>query len=258
MNIIKILVGEEGYKETPEKIIDFIFELSCNSSGKEINSSSVFVYEIKTESSDIIYSNTEIYEESHTFFNQNNFNVFLGGKREISYPLVRAFKENNLKNKKESCLIIFDCYSGLVSKDSSFGWLYNLIESGFKPKNILIVGNRENSLFEKDFIRENKISSLAIDRFYEDLDNAVDSIMEFSFGKELYLSIDLSILDPLFCPACKSNVCGISSGQLLYSINRMKNMKNLKAIDLTNIDSSKDKEDITLKTGAKIISEFVH
>jgi len=34
-------------------------------------------------------------------------------------------------------------------------------------------------------------------------------------------------------------------------------LKNLKAIDLVEINPSKDKENLTVKTGAKILAEFL-
>jgi arginase family enzyme len=93
--------------------------------------------------------------------------------------------------------------------------------------------------------------------FLEDLNNSIESIMEFSNGKELYISIDIDFIDPAFAPGtgCPESG-GLSSNEFLYLIERMSKMKNLKAIDLVEINPKKDLNSLTVKLGADILSKF--
>jgi len=82
--------------------------------------------------------------------------------------------------------------------------------------------------------------------------------MELSKGKELYVSIDIDVIDPAFAPGtgyCEPG--GLSTRDFLYLIQRINKLKNLKAIDLVEINPDKDKENMTVKLGAKILSELI-
>ena len=94
----------------------------------------------------------------------------------------------------------------------------------------------------------------------EDLHEACDTIMEFSQGKELYVSVDISVLDPVFAPAAHhSEAGGLSGREFIYIIQRINKIKNLRAVDMVEINEKKDKEckNMTIKLGAKILSEMI-
>jgi agmatinase len=84
--------------------------------------------------------------------------------------------------------------------------------------------------------------------------------MEFSSGKNLYVSVDMDVIDPAFAPSVAyPESCGLTSRDFLYIIKRINRMKNLRLIDIVGINETKDMElgKITLKLGAKIVSELV-
>ena len=91
------------------------------------------------------------------------------------------------------------------------------------------------------------------------IDNACDSVMEICRQfNELYLSIDIDVLDPSFAPGTGYlEPGGLSTRELIYFIQRIKLLKNLKRIDLTEVNPEKDINDITVKNAAKIISELL-
>ena len=63
----------------------------------------------------------------------------------------------------------------------------------------------------------------------ENIDDTCDTIMEFSSGKELYVSIDASIVDFAFAPATvHSEIGGLTSRQIIYLISRINKIRNLK------------------------------
>jgi agmatinase len=76
------------------------------------------------------------------------------------------------------------------------------------------------------------------------------------FGS-LYVSIDIDVLDPAFAPGTGYlEPSGLSSRELIFFLQRLSNLKNLKAVDLVEINPKLDISNLTVKTGAKIISEL--
>ena len=131
----------------------------------------------------------------------------------------------------------------------------------FDPKNILLVGVRNSYKDELKFMKEKGINVMNCDPLLTDIEDACDTIMEFSNGKELYLSIDIDVVDCIFAPATgyKKEVGGLTSRQILYLMKRLVQVKGLRAIDLVEINSKEDKKYnmITTKLGAKILAEFL-
>ena len=94
--------------------------------------------------------------------------------------------------------------------------LRKLIEEGFPKENILLVGLRNVWKDEIKFLKENRIKTLSMTNLTEDLRDMCDTIMEFSNGKELYVSIDIDFIDPLFAPATGYPEPGGLSKQTIY------------------------------------------
>jgi len=110
------------------------------------------------------------------------------------------------------------------------------------------------------FLNENKIKQININSIEEDIDNIADTLMEFCYGKEVYISIDIDVLDPVFAPATfYAESGGLTSRQLIYILQRLSKVKTLRAMDLVEINSFKDLkcDNLTTKVGAKILSELL-
>jgi agmatinase len=185
----------------------------------------------------------------------------LGGDHSISYSIGKAFMDNCKKQKKKPCLIIFDAHADCMEpmkEPTHEEWLRALIESGFPSENVLLVGARNIEKSEIKFIKEKKIKTISMSSLTEDLPEMCDTIMEFSNGKELYVSIDVDIIDPTFAPATGyPETGGLTSRQFLYLIQRIKKIKTLSAVDIVEINEKKDKDKITIKLGAKILAELI-
>ena len=139
-------------------------------------------------------------------------------------------------------------------------WLRKLIDDKFPAKNILLVGARNFNIKETDFLREKGIKTISMNFLNSNLTEACDTIMEFASGKELYISLDIDIVDPVFAPSTGyQEPGGLTSRQIIYLIQRLNKIKKLKAIDIVEINEVKDrkKENLTLKLGAKILSELI-
>ena len=93
-----------------------------------------------------------------------------------------------------------------------------------------------------------------------DLEETCDVIMEFANARELYLSLDIDVVDPIFAPSTGYHEPGgLTSRQLIYLIQRLNMVRTLKAVDLVEINEKKDQEKdmVTVKLGAKIVAELL-
>ena len=98
-----------------------------------------------------------------------------------------------------------------------------------------------------------------MEQVFNDYQDVCDTIMENirSWGNT-YVSVDIDFLDPAFAPGTGYlEAGGASTRELLYFLKRIKMINSVKAFDLVEIIPDKDKEGITVKAGAKVLSEFL-
>ena len=266
MFIVKIpfingLGKTKGCERAGNVVLNCLKEIYSTEDGKFIDTSLLDLEEIHIDNSNLDLSNQLIYNNSLEIFETKSQTIFLGGDHSISYSTTKAFLDYCKNNKKKPSLIIFDSHPDCMEpmkEPTHEEWLRKLVEEGFPAEDILLVGLRNSHKDEITFIKKNKIKTLSINNLIEDLADMCDTIMEFSNGKELYLSIDIDVIDPAFAPATGyPETGGLTSRQFLYLVQRIKKIKNLKAIDLVEINEKEDKEKITCKLGAKIIAEFL-
>lgn len=253
----------KGCEEAGNEILNVLKkEIHSNESGKIIEFGSLDIEEIHLDNSNLELTNKLIYENAFESFDKNKV-VFLGGDHSISYSLTRAFFDYNQNSGKESCLIIFDAHADLTNFPNqrfsdNRNWLKKLIKDGFPTENILLVGARNLDKTEIEFIRNNQIKIISMNQLLENLSDSCEIIMEFANRKELYFSFDMSVVDSAFAPATDSPESGgLSSREIIYLISRIKKMKNLKAVDIVEINSEKDRDKLTIKLGAKILGELI-
>lgn len=240
-------------------------EIFSNEQGIPIDFPLLDLEEIHLDNSNLKLTNELIYKNSLEIFETKPKVIFLGGDHSISYSTTKAFLEYCKNSKKKPCLIIFDSHPDLmpVSKGSEKfpnheEWLRGLIDNGFPCENILLVGLRNSAREEITFIKEKKIKTIPIDNLLLDIEDMCDTIMEFSSGKELYVSIDIDVIDPAFAPATGyPEPGGLTSREFVYIIKRLNKVKTLRAVDLVEINPSKDDLGLSVKLGAKILSELL-
>ena len=268
----------EGCERAGDAIIKEMKNIWANESGKPVNADSFDLEEIHIDNFDLEKTNKLIYENSLEIFETKPKTIFLGGDHSISSPIVKAFLDYCKNQKrvsqvhsassvnsqsKEPCLIVFDAHPDCMpaKKISTHeDWLSAVIEHGFPTKNILLVGIRNSDPEENTFLKERKIKIIPMNQLLDDLRETCDIIMEFSKGKELYLSIDIDVIDPAFAPSTGYNAPGgLTSREFIYLLQRINKVKNLKAIDIVEINSELDKNNnnLTVKLGAKIVSELL-
>lgn len=249
-----------GVKWGGKKILEFFKNIEFNEKGKN-----VFVDNLNISKIDLIGDLGKdfdvVYKNAFNSFQEKVF--FLGGDHSASYPLTRAFFDYSEYNGKSPCLIIFDSEpNSHVAKNKKIPkyneWLYSLIEDGFPTQNILIVGIRNSYSQEIKYLEEKGVRRILMNDLFLDLENYLDVITEFGYGKNVYVSINFSVIDPVFMPAVNfPSFGGLTSREFLYLVNRISKMKNLVAGDLVGFNVSKDINDFGVSLASKVLAELI-
>lgn len=251
----------KGCEKAPNEILVELKNIHSNEQGKVIDVQGLDLEEIHLDNGNVEKSNDLIYKNSFEIFGEKPRVVFLGGDHSVSYSTTRAFFDFCENSGKEPCLIVFDAHADCMTpmkEPTHEEWLRKLIEEGFPAKNILLVGARNLCKDEIEFLKEKKIKMISMNALLENFQDCCEVIMEFANGKELYVSVDIDFVDPAFAPATGyPEVGGLSSRKFIYLISRINKMKNLRAVDLVEINPEKDKDRMTIKLGAKILSELI-
>jgi len=252
----------KGCERAGNEILKTLKEIYSNEQGKEIDVGKLDLEEIHLDNDNLELSNKLIYKNAFEMFESQPKTIFLGGDHSVSYSLTRGFFDSCENSGKKPCLFVFDAHPDLMpamTEPTHEEWLRKLIEDGFPSENVLLVGIRNSYKDELNFIKEKGIKVISMNNLLLDIENACDTIMEFSNGKELYVSIDIDVIDPVFAPATgyRTEVGGLTSRQFLYLIQRINKIKNLRAVDIVEINPEKDKDNLTIKLGSKILAELI-
>ncbi|MBU0957340.1 MAG: arginase family protein [Nanoarchaeota archaeon] len=234
-----------GCRDAGNAILEKLKEIHSSEKGKIIDSQLLNLEESHVNNENLEEQNQLIYKNSNDIFQNQDKVVFLGGDHSISYSTVRAFVHNVKMAEKEPCLIVFDAHADCdnpMKEPSHEEWLRGLIDGGeIKPESVLLVGIRNMSREEIKYVSEKKIRIISINQIEENIQEMADVITEFAHGKELYVSLDIDVVDPAFAPSTHYQVAGgLTSRQMIYLIQRIALMKNLRAVDIVEIDSVKD------------------
>ena len=265
MQIIKVpgingLGKTKGCEKAGNEILASLKEIYSNEQGKPIDVKLLDLEEIHLDNDNLDLTNKLIYENSLKSLDKDRV-IFLGGDHSISYSIGKAFLKYCGDNEKEPCLIVFDSHPDCMPANKNpthEEWLRALIEAGFSSKNILLVGLRNSDSEEIRYIAEKKIRTINLDSIIVDIEDICDTIMEFSNSKQLYLSLDVDVVDPAFAPGTGyREPGGLTSREMIYLVKRLNKVKGLKAIDIVETNPSLDKDGMTVKLGAKILSELL-
>ncbi len=250
-----------GCRNSGNAILSNLKEIYSNEQGTIIDPSLLELEEIHLDNSNLELSNSLIYKNSLEIFEKKPQTIFLGGDHSLSYSTCKAFLEYCKNNKKNPCLIVFDAHPDCMEpmqEPTHEEWLRKLIEEGFPSENILLVGIRNSHQSEIKFIKDKKLKTFSINNLNEDIQEMCEVIMEFANKKELYLSIDIDVVDPAFAPATGyPESGGLTSRQLIYLIQRIKKIKSLKTIDIVEINEKISGSEQTVKLGSKLLAEFL-
>ena len=252
----------KGCEKAGNAVLRALNEIYSNEREIPIDAKILDLEEVHLDNSDLRLTSELIYKNSSEIFLEKPKTVFIGGDHSISYPITKSFFEYCKKAGKEPFLVVFDAHPDCMEPDKNFPtneeWLRALIQLGFPQENIFLIGVRNPDPSETVFLKKHRIKVMSMNQLLENLEDSCDMIMEFSKNKELYISIDIDVVDPAFAPGTGyKEPGGLTSRQFLYLIQRLNKVKNLKAIDVVEINPEKDIGDLTVKLGAKILAELL-
>ena len=181
--------------------------------------------------------------------------LYLGGDHTNSY--------NNFIKSNCDGILIFDAHPDVYQEfnfPSHGDWLKFLIDEGkVKKENVILVGIRNCDIKEIEYLKDNKIKFFDMKKIFElGIKESCDLIMENvkNFNK-LYLSIDIDVVDPAFAPGTGyAEPGGLTSREMIYFVQRLKLLKNLKKVDIVEVNLEKDISNQTVKLVAKFIWEL--
>ncbi|MDO8517551.1 MAG: arginase family protein [Nanoarchaeota archaeon] len=253
MQIVKIprinALGKKGSEKAPNLILD---ELKKNYK----NFSMLDFEEIHVDNSNIQESEKLIYQNCLEEFERQDKMVFIGGDHSITYPIMKAFDESF----QNSFLIVFDAHADCMKpmmEPSHEEWLRAIVEEGFNPKNIIIVGLRKIEDVEKEFLDKKGIKYFSD---FNDIEIFADVITEKANGKNLYVSIDIDVVDPAFAPGVNyPESIGLTAKEFFYLLKRIFHISSLKAFDIVEVVPEIDeKYDFrTVKLASKVIQTYL-
>jgi len=209
------------------------------------------------------WSNENFLDNKYEVINSNlkelkEGDVFIGGDHTISYHIFKKF----FKDKKNAGIIVFDAHPDLFQHFNTpmqTDWLYFLIkEKLVKPENVILVGIRNPDMKEVGFMKDYKIRYFTARQLFNNIEDHCDGIMESAQNfSDLYVSIDIDVLDPAFAPGTGYiEPAGLSTRELIYLIQRIKLLKNIRKYDLVEVNPDRDINLTTCKAAAKIVKEL--
>ena len=263
MKIIKIpssqggLGKANGAEKAPDEIVRQLEKINLSEGGLK----PVFeAAEAEVVQGNIESTNDNIYESAKKELKENQSVVFLGGDHSVSFPILKAFSELN----RNPGLIMFDAHADCANNfepATHEDFIRVIVEKDMiKPENIVLVGLRNIHSIELKFLRDNRIKCYTMKEIsYEGINAVCDAVMAAAkdWGA-LHVSVDIDVVDPAFAPGtgyCEPS--GLTSRELVYFLQRIKLLRNLKSADLTEVNPEKDTNEMTSKLGAKIIAELL-
>ena len=184
-----------------------------------------------------------------------NFNLSITGDHSNSYPLIKAFS-NKHKNFK---LVIFDAHPDCeVSTDivSHEDYLRNLIDNKIvNPTDVYLFGIRTFSRVELEYLIKKGVNFYVISDMLKDIKRTREILGEI--GGEIYLSIDIDVLDPDDAPATYyKEWCGLKIHELIDFVKII--LPKVTSADICEFYIEKDKDKITQTNVLKLIETFLN
>ena len=257
MKLIKVPFGSGGLGKTkgttnaPDKIISELEELY---SAEDFSNRDYSVENIQCVEENVGNTHSNIYE---TIKNEKERFLLIGGDHSITYPSIKAFAKPN------TALVIFDAHADLMDytdQASHEDYLRKLIDENFiSPSEVILIGARNIHKIELDFLNEKEVKYFTSHQIYlNGIENICDGVMSTLKKKEnFYISVDIDVLEPAYAPATNhSEPGGITTRELIYFIQRLKFLNKPFCGDVVEVDPSKDINNLTTRTAAKVIKEM--
>lgn len=202
----------------------------------------------------------EVYDRNPRFIP-----IVIGGDHAIAAPSARAFKR---AHELRLGLVDFDAHNDLRSPDvegpSSGTPFRQLIDSGY------IAGRNAVQLGLHGFLSSPVLRRYADERGLRMISarevrkRGIEIIIDEAIAQAsthtdgIYVSLDIDVMDPAVAPGTGAPTAGgLDPGELFEGLYRLGKCPAVKALDLVEIDPTKDVKDTTTRMAAVIIMSFL-
>jgi len=213
--------------------------------------------EIKTKIHDLgDIKKEEVSEVIRKIVENNKIPVTLGGDHSITTEVLKGFPTD-----MEISLIYFDAHPDIMSsKRNYFGSvIFDLSEfPNIDIKSSVEVGIRDPEIEELINIRKLGLKTFTTYDIYDlGMKNVIKELQKIA-TKNIYLSIDMDVLDPAFAPGVGSpSPGGISAVRLMYFVKNIASWGRLVGIDIMETNPKYDIHDMTSHLAANILIEIL-
>jgi formiminoglutamase len=185
--------------------------------------------------------------------------IALGGDNSITYTLA----SNLFPDLSKVGVITLDAHHDLRDGNSNGSPIWRLIQSGVSGKNIVQIGISDfaNSKEYSDRAKEYGITVITRDQLRN---KSIKDAMRQAFASlgrsvdQIYVDIDVDVVDRAAAPACPASVPGgISADELRQAAFLAGKNYKVRAIDITEIDPRRDsKDERTVRLAALLVLEI--
>lgn len=198
---------------------------------------------------------SEVYNKVKSFLSKDKFVIGLGGEHTVTYGIVKAYKEKF----KNLAVIQFDAHADLRDdykfEKFSHACVMNLIGKYIGFKNIYQFGIR--SAEKEEYKIRKKTNFYPFHKYNsKDIIRIINESEELK-NKEIYITIDIDVIDPSFAPGTGTPEPGgfipIDFFEILYNLKKL----NVVGFDIVEINPMTEISGITSLLGAKILREGI-
>ncbi|RBP45586.1 agmatinase [Garciella nitratireducens] len=244
-----------GSRFAPQKIRELSWELETYSPylDRDLQDKKYFDYgDLEFPFGNVSKSLEIIGKATKELLHDHKIPIFLGGEHLISLPIIKemvSFYENDV------VILHFDAHTDLretyIEESNSHATVMRHVSKFINSKNIYQFGIRSG--LKEEFKWAKKYTNL----FFAEVVQPLESILNKIEKKNIYITIDIDVLDPAFAPGTGTPESGgITSKELLRAIHALKDF-NIIGMDLVEVLPLCDVGDITSVTACKVIRECI-
>ncbi len=202
----------------------------------------------------------EVKKQSYKIINANKIPICIGGDHSITSEILYSINKKMQKLHQKFSLIYFDAHPDFISSHTNYygSVVYDALKLNMLDiEKSILVGIREPEKEEIKNMQKYKIKTIPI---FDFKNHSIDKLISFihkTVLKNVYISIDMDVVDPAFAPGVNVPAPGgISSLELLYLVKEISKFSNLGA-DIMETSPPYDVNNITLMLGNKVIEELI-
>jgi agmatinase len=194
---------------------------------------------------------TVIEDVTRRLLTDKKFPILLGGEHLVTYPIIKAFKEQY----QDLVVIHFDAHADLrldyAGEPNSHATVMRKVAQMIEPKNLYQFGIRSGTRDEFQYAKEN--TNMFIDRVIEPLKQIIPILGQ----RPVYVSLDIDVVDPAYAPGTGTpEAGGCSSREIIEAIHEL-GAANIVGFDLVEVSPATDQSERTSLLAAKIIREAI-